>query len=94
MFLFGCGNGIIITMKVQTIRQLLRQRPFRPFRIVMSSGETYKVSDPDWAFLTRKDILVGVGPTWEGIPEEARICSLSQVAAIEPLDFPPTWPAT
>jgi hypothetical protein len=29
------------------VRDLLRQRPFKPFRVVMSSGESYEVRHPE-----------------------------------------------
>ncbi len=72
-------------MTVQTFRELLSQRPFQPFRLVMSSGQTYEVRHPEMAWLTRTDLLVGVGETDEGVPAEFRICSLLHVATIEPL---------
>jgi hypothetical protein len=70
---------------VQTFRQLLTERPFRPFRLVMSRGEKYEVRHPEMAMLTRTDILVGGGETDENVPAEFRICSLLHVTAIEPL---------
>jgi hypothetical protein len=72
-------------MTVQTYRDLLAQRPFRPFRLVMSSGHTYDVRHPEMAMLTRTDLLVGVGETDEGVPAEFRICSLLNVSSIERL---------
>jgi hypothetical protein len=72
-------------MTVQTFRELLGQRPFRPFRLVMSSGQSYDVRHPEMAMLTRTDILVGIDETDEGVPAEFRICSLLHVTSIEPL---------
>ncbi len=72
-------------MTVQTFRDLLAQRPFKPFRLVMSSGESYEVRHPEMAWLTRSDILVGTGDTDEGVPANFRICALLHVASIEPL---------
>jgi hypothetical protein len=72
-------------MTVQTFRDLLAQRPFRPFRLVMSSGQSYEIRHPEMAWLTRTDIFVGVGETDEGVPAEFRICSLLHVTAIVPL---------
>jgi len=72
-------------MTVQTFRDLLAHRPFKPFRLVMSSGESYEVRHPEMAMLTRSDILVGVGETDEGVPAEFRICALLHVTSIEPL---------
>lgn len=72
-------------MTVQTFRELLGQQPFKPFRLVMSSGQTYEVRHPEMAMLTRTDLLVGIGETDEGVPAEFKICSLLHVSAIEPL---------
>ena len=73
-------------MTVQTFRQLLAQQPFKPFRLIMSSGKSYEVRHPEMAWLTRTSILVGVDETDEGVPAEFRICSLLHVTSIEPLD--------
>ena len=80
------------SMTVQTFRELLSQRPFRPFRLVMSSGQTYEVRHPEMAMLTRTDILVGVDETEEGVPAEFRICSLLHVTSIEPVSPTTTGP--
>ena len=72
-------------MTVQTFQELLTKRPFQPFRLVMSSGQTYEVRHPEMAWLTRSDILVGIDETDDGVPAEFRICSLLHVSAIEPL---------
>ena len=72
-------------MAVQTFRELLSQQPFKPFRLVMSSGEKYEVRHPEMALLTRSDILVGIDEAEDGVPAEFRICSLLHVTTIEPL---------
>ena len=72
-------------MTVQDFRDLLRQRPFQPFRLVMSSGETYEVRHPEMAFLSRTSIYVGLDEADDGIPARFKICSLLHVTAIEPL---------
>ena len=74
-------------MTVQTFRELLTQRPFKAFRIVMSSGQSYEVRHPEMAWLTRTDLLVGVNESEEGVPGEFRICSLLHVATVEPLNL-------
>ena len=74
-----------IAVTTQTFRELLSVRPFRPFRLVMSSGQTYEVRHPEMAMLTRSDMLVGVGEADDGVPAEFRICSLLHVATVEPL---------
>jgi hypothetical protein len=73
-------------MTVQTFRELLSQRPFQPFRLVMSSGQMYDVRHPEMAWLTRTSILVGIDQTDDGVPAEFKICSLLHVATVEPLN--------
>jgi hypothetical protein len=72
-------------MTVQTFRELLGQRPFKPFRLVMSSGQSYEVRHPEMAMLTRTSILVGIDVADDGVPAEFKICSLLHVTAAEPL---------
>ena len=72
-------------MTVQTFRELLGARPFKPFRLVMSSGKTYEVRHPEMALLTRTDMLVGIDVE-DGVPAEFKICSLLHVSAVEPLE--------
>jgi hypothetical protein len=81
-------------MTVQTFRELLTNRPFRPFRLVMSSGQTYEVRHPEMAWLTRTSILVGIDDTDEGVPAEFKICSLLHVTAVEPLSPASAGPST
>jgi hypothetical protein len=73
-------------MTVQTFRELLTRKPFRPFRLVMSSGQAYEVRHPETAMLRRAGLLVGVDQTDEGVPAEFKICPLPHVTAVEPLN--------
>jgi hypothetical protein len=82
----GCR---MVAMTAQTFRDLLAQRPFKLFRLIMSSGQTYEVRRPQMAWLTHTDILVGVSETEEGVPAEFRICSLLPMATVEPVGSTP-----
>jgi hypothetical protein len=75
-------------MTLQGFRDLLKQQPFRPFRLVTSSGEKYEVRHPEMAWLTRSGMLVGIDVAEDGIPAEFRICPLLHVATVEPLNVP------
>jgi hypothetical protein len=72
-------------MTVEGCRNLLRQRPFRPFRLVMTSGKAYEVRHPEIAMLTRNDLLVGVDVAADGMPAEFDICPLFHIATVETL---------
>jgi hypothetical protein len=73
-------------MTTTLVRDLLRQRPFRPFRVVMSSGEAYEVRHPEMAWVTKNDLFVGIDVADDGLPADARICPLFQVATLEPIN--------
>jgi len=73
-------------MTVQTFRDLLSARPFKPFRVVMSSGQSYEVRHPEMAFVTKTDLVVGIDIQEDDVPSEFKICSLLHVTAIEPLE--------
>jgi hypothetical protein len=72
-------------MTTESFRTLLKQQPFRPFRLVMSSGESYEVRHPEMALLLKNDILVGTDVADDGMPAEFRICPLFHVATVEPM---------
>ena len=72
-------------MTLQAVKEWLSQRPFKPFRLVMSSGQTYEVRHPETAFLTRTSLLVGTDVADDGVPAEFKICSLLHGASVEPL---------
>ncbi len=80
-------------MSPDGIRKLLRQQPFKPFRLVMSSGKEYEIRHPEMAMLLQNDILVGVDITDNGMPAEFDICPLLQVASIEPFNLQDSNPA-
>ena len=72
-------------MTTTLVLDMLRQRPFRPFRVVMSSGEAYDVRHPEMAWVTKNDLFVGIDVADDGLPADARICPLFHVATLEPL---------
>jgi hypothetical protein len=73
-------------MTVQTFRNLLSARPFKPFRVIMSSGQAYEVRHPEMAFVTKTDLVVGIDVAEDDVPSEFKICSLLHVTAVEPIE--------
>lgn len=72
-------------MTRQTYRDLLRARPFVPFRIVLSGGQSYDIRHPEMAMLLTTALLVGIDPTSDDTPTHFRTCSLLDITTIEPL---------
>jgi len=70
------------------IREYLRRQPFEPFKVRMSSGETYEVPHPDMCMVIgRNKIHVGIPyPREKGAVMQVAECAILHVTAIEPLD--------
>ena len=73
-------------MTTTIVRDLLRQRPFRPFRVFMSSSETYDVRHPEMEWVTKNDLFAGIDAADDGLPADARTCPLLHVATLEPIN--------
>jgi hypothetical protein len=72
-------------MTLEAIRDWIQRRPFLPFRISTSSGEAYEIRHPELAFLTRAELVIGLGER-DGVPSRYRSVSLLHITAAEPLD--------
>jgi hypothetical protein len=75
----------IVSMTVQTFREMLARRPFEPIRLTLSSGQSFEIRHPEMAMLTRTSILIGVDFAEDGVPAEFKIISLLHVASLEPI---------
>jgi hypothetical protein len=67
-------------MNMETIQELLRRRPFEPFVIRLSNGETYEVRHPENVALAKTRMAIAY-------PEADRIvlCALVHINSIEAL---------
>jgi len=73
-------------MREQILR-LLRQRPFQPFRLHLSSGITHEVRHPELAMVSPSYIVVGVPADETLVPaiRDSVIIALLHVVQVEPL---------
>lgn len=72
-------------MSADALKTALSRRPFEPIRIVLSSGDGYEIRHPEFAWLVRGGLYVGLPPGNGELPERAVFCSMSHIAAIENL---------
>jgi hypothetical protein len=81
-------------MRPDAIRELLRRRPFRPFRVHVSDGATYDVAHPEAARVSAMTIIIEVRPSgFAGAPgERIAYISLIHVTRVE-VYFPGDAPA-
>ena len=75
-------------MRPDDVLQLLRARPFQPFRISLSDGKQCDVRHPEMAIVSRSTVLLGIpGPRGpDGPVERVVTCSLIHVTRMELLD--------
>jgi len=77
-------------MSAAAAKELLHRRPFEPFLVRLSSGDTYEVRPPEMALHLCNGMYIAV-PQSNGsqqgdeLPDRAVWCSLLHVAALEPL---------
>ena len=76
-------------MNAQTLRDALSAAPFQPFCVVTSGGLTYDIRHPEMAWVTRTNLLVGVGmDPASNTPGEFKTLSLFHITALEPPTVP------
>lgn len=67
-------------MSIETIREWLNRRPFEPFMLRLSNGETHEVRHPENVVLLKSRLIVGYPET-----DRAVHCSLIHINSIEAL---------
>jgi hypothetical protein len=82
----------IAVITAKQIRELMQARPFKPFRIGLSDGTHYDVTNHDMAFVTKNTVEVGVNLDAEGFAECVARCSILHITRLE--DLPQPIPAT
>jgi hypothetical protein len=65
-------------MNRETIQELLQHRPFEPFTIHTTNGESLQVRHPEMAMLLKTKVIVG-----DPDNDRSWICSLLHIATIE-----------
>lgn len=66
------------------LRELLRQQPFRPFRLVLSNGRTYDIAGSEWMVVMGGTTVVGI-PGAAGDGDVVSLIDNDHISNIEPL---------
>jgi len=72
-------------MTSDTFREILHRAPFEPFRVVMSSGESYNVMNPEMAFVTARSLILALPEPSRADGERSAFCSYLHIAHVETL---------
>ena len=65
------------------LKERMQEKPFRPFRIKMSNGESYDIKNHDAAWVLRNAVEIGMDPDAEGFVSNTRRCAILHIASIE-----------
>lgn len=78
-------------MSPEDLRLLVKRRPFKPFRITMSSSETFDVWHPDLLIVGRSIAALGFGKAGEEPIADGIIwLDLDQIVHAQPVSAPGT----
>lgn len=72
-------------MTAETFKEILRRRPFEPFRVVMSSGESYIVSHPEMVLVSNRTLVLVIPDPTHPEGERIAFCSYLHIAHVEML---------
>ena len=73
-------------MRPAQILAHLRKHPFAPIRIFLSDGCSYDVRHPEMAAVSRAEMVIGLEPTEDNIPDRFAYCDPVHITRIEPID--------
>jgi hypothetical protein len=70
-------------MTAETFKDILTRRPFEPFRVVMSSGESYNVMHPEMALVSARSLVLAIPDSSRPDGERFAFCSYLHIAHVE-----------
>ena len=73
-------------MAPQDIFKKINAKPFTPFRVFLSDGQTYDVTDRAYAYMTVTEFIIGLNPDESGFPTKSAYISPNHVVRVEPLE--------
>jgi len=65
-------------MSPEAIRDLLKRKPFAPFQMTLSSGQTIEVRHPEFVVLTKNGMVVAYPDS-----DRISICAFLPVASVD-----------
>ena len=68
-------------MTIDAIREMLHQEPFEPFRICLSNGASYRVTNPEMVAVMKSKLFVAIPDS-----EKWTFVSYLHIAALETLN--------
>lgn len=65
------------------LKQRMDAQPFKPFRICMTDGKTYDITNHDMMFVKRNAVMVGLNFDADSIAERFAECAILHITRVE-----------
>lgn len=69
-----------------TLREMMNEVPFKPFRVIMSNGRQYDVPHHDAAFVTENKFEIGLDLNKKGVARRSINCAIAHIASVEEIE--------
>lgn len=69
----------------QQLKDRMNSQPFRPFRLCLSDGKTFDITNHDAAFIKRNAVEIGLDADPNGLAERFVECAIIHITRIEDL---------
>ncbi len=76
-------------VRLNEIRRQIERQPFRPFRICTSDGAEHVVFNPNFVFLTRHTVYVGIPEDATDLPEDTKLFDTMHITRVETIGEDP-----
>jgi hypothetical protein len=74
-------------MSPEDLKARIRQRPFIPFRIVLTEGTSYEIRHPEFFMLGKRSAVIGLTKSPQADFYDATVMvDLLHIVRVEPLD--------
>lgn len=74
-----------MTVRAEDVAELLAKKPFQPFRITLSNGDSHVVRHPEMAMVSRTTLHLGIPEPHSLIPDRITSVELLHVVEMTPL---------
>jgi hypothetical protein len=65
------------------LKQRMDAQPFKPFRICMTDGKTYDITNHDMMFVKRNAVMIGINFDADSIAERLAECAIIHITRVE-----------
>jgi len=67
----------------RTLRERMNAQPFKPFRVCLSDGKTFDITNHDIAFVKATTVEIGVELDAQGFAEHCAECAILHITRLE-----------